>query len=170
MLLYFHEDIKKNSTSHYKSNDNGNGIRLKEETFKFCLLELGYIILLILAFFGCVSQFRSYWKLIEVYFLPGNCEFHFDCIFNVLFLIVNYIKLYPIFSFLGSKHISRIICQFYGMLVLFILYCGTSLHGGIFLERKRHSDGFLFPNFFLTYLLATKVKSKKSNAITIIKN
>ena len=91
VLLYFHEDNKKNSTSHpFKSSDNENGIRFKKETFKFFLVELGYIILLILAFFGCVSQFRSYWKLIEVYFLPGNYQRHFDCIFNVLFYIINF--------------------------------------------------------------------------------
>ena len=54
------------------------------------------------------------------------------------------------------------------MLLLFLIYCGTSLHGGIFLERQRHTKGILFPNFFLTYLLATKVESKKTYTINVV--
>ena len=42
---------------------------------------------------------------------------------------------------------------------MFLLYCGTSLNGGVALERKRYSNGILIPDFFLTYLLATKVDS-----------
>ena len=40
---------------------------------------------------------------------------------------------------------------------MFLLYCGTSLNGGVAFERKRYSNGILIPDFFLTYLLATKV-------------
>ena len=54
------------------------------------------------------------------------------------------------------------------MLLLFLLYCGTSLHGGVFLEKKRYRTGILFPNFFLTYMLATKLESKKSFVLNIV--
>ena len=54
------------------------------------------------------------------------------------------------------------------MLLLFLLYCGTSLHGGVFLEKKRYATGILFPNFFLTYMLATKLESKKSFVLNIV--
>ena len=53
------------------------------------------------------------------------------------------------------------------MLLLFLFYSGTSLHGGIFLEQQRHEKGILFPNFFLTYLLATKLESKKTYTINV---
>jgi len=69
---------------------------------------------------------------------------------------------------LGNPHIRRLICQFYGMLLLFLLYCGTSLHGGVFLEKKRYTTGILFPNFFLTYMLATKLESKKSFVLNVV--
>ena len=69
---------------------------------------------------------------------------------------------------LGNSHIRRLICQFYGMLLLFLLYCGTSLHGGVFLEKKRYTTGILFPNFFLTYMLATKLESKKSFVLNVV--
>ena len=42
---------------------------------------------------------------------------------------------------------------------MFLLYCGTSLNGGVAFERRRYSNGILIPDFFLTYLLATKVDS-----------
>ena len=61
----------------------------------------------------------------------------------------------------------RMICQFYGMLLIFLLYCGTSLHGGIVLEKTRYTTGILFPNFFLTYMLATKLESKKSLVLKV---
>ena len=57
--------------------------------------------------------------------------------------------------------------QFYGMVLLFMLYCGTSLHAGVFLESTRYETGILFPNFFLTYLYATKVESKKSFTLKV---
>ena len=75
-----------------------------------------------------------------------------------------------IFFCLGNKLVCRIICQFYGMLLLFLLYCGTSLHGGIFLERTRYTNGIMFPNFFLTYMLATKLESKKSYVLNVVGN
>ena len=58
--------------------------------------------------------------------------------------------------------------QFYGMVLLFMLYCGTSLHAGVFLESTRYENGILFPNFFLTYLYATKVESKKSFTLKVV--
>ena len=73
-----------------------------------------------------------------------------------------------LFDQLGNRHIRRSICQFYGMLLLFLLYCGTSLHGGVFLEKKRYTTGILFPNFFLTYMLATKLESKKSFVLNVV--
>ena len=72
--------------------------------------------------------------------------------------------------FTGNRVISSIICQFYGMLLLFLLYCGTSLHGGVFRERQRYTNGILFPNFFLTYMLATKLESKKTYTINVVGN
>ena len=41
---------------------------------------------------------------------------------------------------------------------MFLLYCGTSLNGGVALEKKRYSNGILIPDFFLTYLMASKVE------------
>jgi hypothetical protein len=43
------------------------------------------------------------------------------------------------------------------MFYIMLLYSGTSLHGGIGHETNRKKDGLLLPNFFITYLLATKV-------------
>ena len=63
--------------------------------------------------------------------------------------------------FSGDKMMAHLICQFYGIFLLFMLYCGTSLHGGVLLERQRYKYGILIPNFFLTYLLATKVESEQ---------
>ena len=51
---------------------------------------------------------------------------------------------------------SRLVCQFVGMFYIFLLYSGTSLHGGIVFETDRLKDGVLLPNFFLSYLLAVK--------------
>ena len=67
------------------------------------------------------------------------------------------------FHFTGEEHenANRLICQFYSLLLLFMLYCGTSLQGGIALERRRYDSGILIPDFFLTYLLAIKVESEK---------
>ena len=41
---------------------------------------------------------------------------------------------------------------------MFLLYCGTSLNGGVALEKKRYSNGILIPDFFLTYLMSSKVE------------
>ena len=59
---------------------------------------------------------------------------------------------------LFSDHVdmSRLVCQFVGMFYIFLLYSGTSLHGGIVFETDRLKDGVLLPNFFLSYLLAVK--------------
>ena len=57
----------------------------------------------------------------------------------------------------GHEKVNRAVLQFYSLLLMFLLYCGTSLNGGVAFERKRYSNGILIPDFFLTYLLATKV-------------
>ena len=44
------------------------------------------------------------------------------------------------------------------------------MHGGVFLEKKRYTTGILFPNFFLTYMLATKLESKKSFVLKVTGN
>ena len=59
----------------------------------------------------------------------------------------------------GHEKVNRAVLQFYSLLLMFLLYCGTSLNGGVALERKRYLNGILIPDFFLTYLLATKVDS-----------
>ena len=87
--------------------------------------------------------------------LSNNIIFYLSCILSLFYQ-------------LGNVHIRRLICQFYGMLLLFLLYCGTSLHGGVFLEKKRYTTGILFPNFFLTYMLATKLESKKSFVLNVV--
>ena len=127
-----------------------------------------YSLLLILGFVGCVSQFRGYWNLIDVYFISGIQQplHNFQVInHNIIFYLSCILSL---FNLLGNSHIRRSICQFYGMLLLFLLYCGTSLHGGVFLEKKRYTTGILFPNFFLTYMLATKVESRKSFVLNVV--
>ena len=43
---------------------------------------------------------------------------------------------------------------------MFLVYSGSSLHGGVLSERNRLQDGILINNFFATYLLATKVPSE----------
>jgi len=86
---------------------------------------------LFVAFFAYVNLFRGYWYVLDTYFIPGD------------------------------KMMAHLICQFYGIFLLFMLYCGTSLHGGVLLERQRYKYGILIPNFFLTYLLATKVESEQ---------
>ena len=45
---------------------------LKEITLSISFLYLAYAIMLIAAFFGCVSQFRGYWLLIDIHFIPGK--------------------------------------------------------------------------------------------------
>ena len=60
---------------------------------------------------------------------------------------------------------SRLICQFVGMFYIFLLYSGTSLHGGVVYETDRLNDGVLMPNFFLSYLLA-----KKEVCMTILRS
>ena len=63
-------------------------------------------------------------------------------------------------------HMSRSVCQFIGFLYILLLYSGTSLHGGIVQETKRTQEGVLLPNFFLTYLLATKLVKNKPLKLT----
>ena len=64
--------------------------------------------------------------------------------------------------YLEYVHMSRTVCQFIGFLYILLLYSGTSLHGGIVQETKRTKEGVLLPNFFLTYLLATKLVKNKT--------
>jgi hypothetical protein len=42
------------------------------------------------------------------------------------------------------------------MFYILLLYSGTSLHGGVVHETNRLKEGVMLPNFFLSYLLATK--------------
>ena len=39
---------------------------------------------------------------------------------------------------------------------MFMMYCGSSLHGGVVRESHRQRDGILISNFFITYFLSTK--------------
>ena len=43
---------------------------------------------------------------------------------------------------------------------MFLLYSGSSLHGGVCREGHQQQDGILLPTFFSTYLMAEKVKEK----------
>ena len=61
------------------------------------------------------------------------------------------------FSFPDDLVLSRTICQVVGILGLFLLYSGSSLHGGICREGHRQQDGILLPTFFSSYLMAEKV-------------
>ena len=167
VILYFDNDIETDQKPYQrKLNIKIPGFFSKELKLILSFAYVGYAIMLIAAFFGCVSQFRGYWLLIDIHFIPGknsfSCilfQFHFLNTF-IIFLI----------CYTGNKMICHSICSFYGMFLLFLLYCGTSLHGGIFLERQRHTNGILFPNFFLTYLLATKLESKKTYTINVVGN
>ena len=57
------------------------------------------------------------------------------------------------FPFSENLFIGRLICQIAGLFYMFLLYSGTSLHGGI----KKDNENVMVPNFFLTYLLCNKV-------------
>ena len=53
---------------HGEDSEVDNGGRRGLQGF---LNRVIYSILLILGFVGCVSQFRGYWNLIDVYFISG---------------------------------------------------------------------------------------------------
>ena len=72
LLLFFHENEENECIGHpTKIKINVCGLYKKVFVLKFCWIYIGYAIMLIAAFFGAVSQFRGYWNLIDVYFLPG---------------------------------------------------------------------------------------------------
>ena len=175
VILYFDNDSETDCKPYQrKLNIKIPGCFSKELKLIFSFAYIGYAIMLIAAFFGCVSQFRGYWLLIDIHFIPGKNSFS---IFRtqVLPFILTFQSVlkdpcHRFNIFAGNKMICHSICSFYGMFLLFLLYCGTSLHGGIFLERQRHTNGILFPNFFLTYLLATKLESKKTYTINVVGN
>jgi len=73
---------------------------------------------------GNVASFRGFWNVLDAFFMPENLL------------------------------ISRLICQIVGLFYMFLLYSGTSLHGGI----RQDNENVMVPNFFLTYLLCNKVK------------
>ena len=54
--------------------------------------------------------------------------------------------------------LSRLICQFVGLAGLYLLYSGSSLHGGVCREGHRQQDGILLPTFFTSFLMAEKVQ------------
>ena len=91
-----------------------------------------YQVILWIGLAGDVSTFRGMWDLIDVYFIPDN----------------------PL--------LSRCLCQFVGLFLMYLLYIGSTLHGGVVRERNRQRDGILISNFFCTYLLATKIKENSA--------
>ena len=56
--LYCHADNGR------QNNDRSVGQRIS--------VRLLHTVILVIAQFGCVSAFRGYWKLIDVYFIPGR--------------------------------------------------------------------------------------------------
>ena len=73
MILYFHpENASLYNDYQSKIKLNIPAIGFKEVKLKLCFVYIGYVVLLIAAFLGCASQFRVYWKLIGLCFLPGT--------------------------------------------------------------------------------------------------
>ena len=72
LLLYFHADDENGCKGHStRIKINVLGLCKKEIALKFCWIYVGYAFMLVVAFFGAVSQFRGYWNLIDVYFISG---------------------------------------------------------------------------------------------------
>ena len=76
VILYFDNDIENNRKPYQrKLNIKIPGFFSKELKLNFSFAYVGYAIMLISAFFGCVSQFRGYWLLIDIHFIPGKNSF-----------------------------------------------------------------------------------------------
>ena len=76
VILYFDDDIETDRKPYQrKLNIKIPGFLSKELKLIFSFAYVGYAIMLIAAFFGCVSQFRGYWLLIDIHFIPGKNSF-----------------------------------------------------------------------------------------------
>ena len=76
VILYFDNDIETDQKPYQrKLNIKIPGFFSKELKLILSFAYVGYAIMLIAAFFGCVSQFRGYWLLIDIHFIPGKNSF-----------------------------------------------------------------------------------------------
>lgn len=88
---------------------------------------LFYELILVIAVIGSVTVFRAQFFLCDKFILPSNTFW------------------------------SRILCQVFGLALMFLLFCGSTLQGGVHMEKYRQKHGILIPNFFLTHLTSKEV-------------